>query len=486
MSASSRGPALIFLVGLMAACGGGSVGLRDTDGDFIADVDEGAGTNVDTDGDGTPDFEDGDSDGDGFSDAVEAGDADPATPPADTDGDGVPDFRDLDSDGDGLADAQEASAGTSRSDSDSDGDGVTDLVEVAIGSDPLDAGDTPGAPGDVVALVPPEGEASALTLSFQTHVREADVYFLFDKSGGMQDTIDAMSAGGVGLLGDLVCADGEEPATGRCVVGLQSGVGQYHNPYNHLLSLQPDPAEARDTMGSIVSEDSISREDFFEAVTCMADGTCGTGCTPPVGCPGFRAAALRLALVFTSEDSDDGTLEEAAVAMTDAGIRFAGIYTGEGAPEERADMEALAAALGAFRADGLTPRVLDGEGAEAVSAAADAVAEMLFAEPLRVTSSATDAEDDGVDATAFVASLVTQTSGVGECTAVALVEDGDLDGDPDTFPELPPGTSVCWDLVARRPDELPAGEGPRAFPLELEVTGDGSPLDARRVWFVVP
>ena len=86
----------------------------------------------------------------------------------------------------------------------------------------------------------------------------------------------------------------------------------------------------------------------------------------------------------------------------------------------------------------------------------------------------------------FVASLVTQTSGVGECTAVALVEDGDLDGDPDTFPELPPGTSVCWDLVARRPDELPAGEGPRAFPLELEVTGDGSPLDARRVWFVVP
>src|SRR5438552_2973435 len=76
----------------------------DSDGDTIADSWEGA---VDTDGDLTPNYRDLDSDGDCIPDALEAGDADPATPPVDTDGDGVPDFLDTDSDNDGLVDGKE-------------------------------------------------------------------------------------------------------------------------------------------------------------------------------------------------------------------------------------------------------------------------------------------------------------------------------------------------------------------------------------------
>jgi hypothetical protein len=124
---------------------GGVFAPVDMDGDNILDVDEGAGA-VDTDGDGMPDTADGDSDGDGISDADEAGDVDPATPPVDTDGDGTPDFRDLDADDDGIPDAAEGRVDTDGDgtpnflDTDSDGDGLPDLVE--MGGD-ADADGTP-------------------------------------------------------------------------------------------------------------------------------------------------------------------------------------------------------------------------------------------------------------------------------------------------------------------------------------------------------
>ncbi len=85
---------------------------------------------VDSDGDGVKDFRDLDSDNDGITDVLETGGSDPdgdgrlgngtpavdsngvptggGLPPVDTDGDGTPDQRDLDSDGDGINDITEA------------------------------------------------------------------------------------------------------------------------------------------------------------------------------------------------------------------------------------------------------------------------------------------------------------------------------------------------------------------------------------------
>lgn len=63
----------------------------DRDHDTICDSAE--GTN-DSDGDGIPDADDIDSDNDGMLDSVEAGDADPRTPPRDSNGDGIPDYAD--------------------------------------------------------------------------------------------------------------------------------------------------------------------------------------------------------------------------------------------------------------------------------------------------------------------------------------------------------------------------------------------------------
>ena len=121
----------------------------DTDGDGIPDVEEGQG---DTDGDGIPDWFDEDSDGDGIPDSEEAG-PDP-TDPIDTDADGVPDYLDEDSDNDGIPDVVEVGpnpgdpvdtdgdGAPDYQDTDSDDDGIPD--EFVAGPDPVAPFDTDG------------------------------------------------------------------------------------------------------------------------------------------------------------------------------------------------------------------------------------------------------------------------------------------------------------------------------------------------------
>ena len=110
----------------------------DVDKDGIPNTVEGT---ADTDGDGSPDYDDTDADNDGIPDAVEAG-FDPLNPP-DRDGDSVPDFKDRDSDGDKILDRLEAGsiplfpvdtdADTVPDylDGDSDNDSIPDALESA-------------------------------------------------------------------------------------------------------------------------------------------------------------------------------------------------------------------------------------------------------------------------------------------------------------------------------------------------------------------
>jgi uncharacterized protein (TIGR03382 family) len=113
--------------------------LADSDGDFIDDATEWGEdpeNPVDTDGDGTFDVLDEDSDADEVGDAIETA--------ADADGDGLPNYRDPDDDNDGLSTQAEYNGG-----SDTDGDGISDYLDsdsdndgVVDGFDPspLDAG----------------------------------------------------------------------------------------------------------------------------------------------------------------------------------------------------------------------------------------------------------------------------------------------------------------------------------------------------------
>jgi hypothetical protein len=124
-----------------ASCG------TDTDCDGISDTIEGRfapGGATDTDGDGTPDYKDDDSDNDGIPDRLEwrkAGCDTPIDDLNDSDGDGVPNFQDTDSDGNGLLDKDEVCppagvltklgmpACDPKSPYDFDGDGVPDYLD---------------------------------------------------------------------------------------------------------------------------------------------------------------------------------------------------------------------------------------------------------------------------------------------------------------------------------------------------------------------
>lgn len=196
--------------------------VTDEDGDYLTDLQENRAEEVDTDGDGTPDYLDDDSDDDGLSDRIEAGDDDLATPPVDTDGDGRPDFRDVDSDNDGRADGEEDlnhdgvldPGETDPRKEDTDGDGVSDLVEIVAGTDPRDAADNPQAHGNFVFLEPYQQppQPPEDTLRFRTNITKVDLYFLEDISVSMQAELQAIHDNVVIMVDELTCDPGETAA----------------------------------------------------------------------------------------------------------------------------------------------------------------------------------------------------------------------------------------------------------------------------------
>ena len=89
-----------------------------------------------------------DSDGDGYLDNEEIGDI---NHPRDTDGDGTIDALDTDSDNDGISDADELKYGFNPLDpsdatQDADGDGVSNIDEIKAGTDPKDKNSKPIVP----------------------------------------------------------------------------------------------------------------------------------------------------------------------------------------------------------------------------------------------------------------------------------------------------------------------------------------------------
>lgn len=139
-------------------------------------------TTVDTDGDGIPNYQDLDSDGDGIPDNVEAQTSLGYTAPSgsdsngngldnayeasglsavDTDGDGTPDFMDTDSDNDGSPDTTEATL--TLSGFDSDGDGLDNTLDDTTGyGDPGGTIDNPlNTNGGSILLPDSDGDVAS-------------------------------------------------------------------------------------------------------------------------------------------------------------------------------------------------------------------------------------------------------------------------------------------------------------------------------------
>jgi hypothetical protein len=161
----------------------------DSDSDGLFDDYE---TDRDTDRDGTPNAMDTDSDGDGYPDADESG-ALGGCAARDTDLDGLPDYIDNDSDNDGLGDAEERDRYfTNPLEGDTDGDGFDDLAEVA--NDEADPRDPMRgiSPEDFYVVLPYQDPAQERELLFNSRVRQADVFFMMDRTGSMTQEVSEL------------------------------------------------------------------------------------------------------------------------------------------------------------------------------------------------------------------------------------------------------------------------------------------------------
>jgi hypothetical protein len=508
----------------------------DSDNDTISDREE---ATSDVDGDTIPDRFDSDSDNDTIPDSVEAGDTDVNTPAVDTDGDTIPDFRDPDSDADGLADDLEVAAGTDPTNPDTDGDGVNDMIEVAAGTDPLDPLDSPRARGDFVFLepynnpadppVPPlEPDPLEDTLVFSTNIQIADVYFLVDCTGSMSGEIANLRAsisatvipGLLAAIPDVWVGVGHHDDVPLGMYGMAPDVG-----YGNLQNLTSDIAAAQTGANNlpnhggydwpespIVAFYAIATGDGSRTLPVLPTATCPAGTW---GYPCFREGAVPIIIEITDAPMHNGppgtagdpysgfpapTYDESMAALVARNIRVIGVSSGDAS--SRFDLEAVARSTGTVDVGG-TPLVYDisSDGTGLGDQVINAVQTLATSMPLRIDAVPADDPSDTVNAvTEFIDSIEANASGesitdpvsgeVRICTGPPTIDapiDETGDGIPDYFPRVLPGTSVCFDIHAKRNVTVPATREPQMFRATIQVMGDGiTILDERDIFFLVP
>jgi hypothetical protein len=532
----------------------------DSDGDGIDDALEKDG---DTDGDGTPDYLDDDSDGDGISDEEEGGfdhdndgiinsqdldsdgdglsDEDEGN--VDTDGDGLIDALDVDSDNDLLSDEFEAANGSDPTSADSDGDGTTDLIELGTGTDPNDPNDNFSENGDLVFVVPSREPTTPSTapVSSTTNFQQVDLYVLLDHTCSMDAEISAMKSAATDIINDLTCdasgapcvedaecgtdevcsLDGaciQDPAIYSCVPSFWSGSGEFGGsgdpglppwipattePVENNLSIQ---SSATATGGSIPNSTGAGADEVvFRSAQCTAQPSNCTsamiqGCSASgIGCPGFRADAVRILLQITDEDDQCDscpgvTASTAGAALAAEGIAYVGVNAGTDSAAQ-ADLEALATAAGSLDASG-QPFVRSGTNSAVVQPVIDAILEIIG--DLLITTSVELGEvsgDDG-DALPFLDYVEVDNTGtdldadgIADCSLGVPTADLDGNGHDESHVDLIPGTPICWNVVPMpaAPASVVETAALQTFQLEMTIRGNGSAiLDQVQVFFLVP
>ncbi|MDX9723529.1 MAG: hypothetical protein RBU37_22465, partial [Myxococcota bacterium] len=470
-----------------------------------------------------------DSVGDGIPDASEAGDTDLASPPIDTDGDGKPDFRDLDSDADGIPDATELVYGTSPVLVDSDSDGVSDMIEIAAGTSPTDPGDNPTARGDFYFIIPYQDPTDPQrdTLEFATSVQFADIYFSFDRTGSMSAEFSAMNTGLPTIIDTLRCIENstaclidsdcgagyvcgpndlcmQDPLLGEgCIANMWTGLADWNDrdTFRNRVSLQPNPNLTATEFGN--TGWSGGAEAPLQAPACAANGSnctnssknCST--TPGrIGCAGYRSDAIRVYIQVTDADNQCSgsrcsifTAAYTGQQLINQNMKFIGLWGtgdsgGAGTPESVA--RDLGIASNTLNTSG-QPFVYPALDAQVVDRTVQAVREIVRGVPLNVTITASEQPGDDGDALRFIEYLEVNISGTGNCTVVNPTADTNGDGRHDAFPSLLPGIPICWDVKPVAANTIqPATEVPQIFRARLTVLGDGSPLDHRNIFFLIP
>jgi len=407
---------------------------------------------------------------------------------------------------------------------DSDGDGVPDVVEEAAGTDPTRPGSNPWLDGDFVFIVPfgmPPSPPRA-TFGFSTTIKQADVYFMIDTSWSMQREIDAVR----GTLSGTIF-----PGLTAAIEDVQVGAGQF----DVCPEIRMEPGSAHVGCTGIQNDASITsdlsvveaglagmtpdcgvQEPYGQGVWLFATGDTSRWPTlaprdcsddpdglPSVGYPCVRGGALPILVVIGDEPYGQGencsrlpgtfvpTVDEVSAALNDIGGKIVVM----GTTGRSAQWDTIGRATGSVDSAGDPYIFPDSARGTALGAQiVDAISQLAVQLPLDITARARDLDDDGVDAASFVERLETNGSGeMGDrrdttlvCTSGLTTVDGDGDGFDDGFSGVLPGTSVCFDVLARQNDSVEV-ETTTVYRAAIEVLAEGvTVVDTRTAYFVVP
>jgi len=122
-------------------------------------------------------------------------------------------------------------------------------------------------------------------------------------------------------------------------------------------------------------------------------------------------------------------------------------------------------------------------------AVVDGIDRLVNSTSMDVGARLVDDPSDPVNAPEFFVDYIeADAEAPSPCTQGLVALDLDpIDGVPDTFEDVPPGTSPCFNLVLKTNTAVPPIGTPQVFGVTIEVIGDGvTVLDDRRVFFRVP
>ncbi|MBX3011515.1 MAG: hypothetical protein KF832_08395 [Caldilineaceae bacterium] len=222
----------------------------------------------DTDGDGIPDYQDADDDGDNVPTKQEDPNHDGDPTNDDTDGDGIPNYLDPDDDGDGIPSKDEdANHDGNPTNDDSDGDGIPDY---------LDANDK------LTGMVWNDANGDGLHQANENPIANTPIY-LYRQQGGNNQRVLTMTTDSAGTFSTTFVT-----------------VGQYYVEFPAPSNLVPTKAkqgsnDALDSDGMRTALERVSRTQLFSAGFNKALLTRNAGFTLP---------ATITATVFLDRDRD--------------------------------------------------------------------------------------------------------------------------------------------------------------------------------------
>ncbi|WP_437589994.1 VWA domain-containing protein [Sorangium sp. So ce1000] len=254
-----------------------------------------------------------------------------------------------------------------------------------------------------------------------------------------------------------------------------------------------------------------------------------------LGGVGFRVGSLPIVVMITDVPSHNGTVPlhnysgfsspsytQALRAVTGLGGRLIGmVTTTSDSDEAQADLTAGALATGsvvppaAWGPEGMRPlecavgQCCTGENGSGVTvdngkcplvfqvsstgaglnlAVVQAIKVLTTYVTLDISAAAADDETDAVDAvSAFIDRIIANKDAPEPCATGLRVIDRNLDSVADTFTNVLPGPTVCFDVIPKTNVSVRPTTEPQVFTANIVVTGDSvTTLSTRKVFFLVP